>query len=250
MAPATFTHHSPEPVTTYVTWGGVLKIGRLPWIIRGAQCHHEGPCKWRRELDKGLETRNGSTGRICSGRDGAASRVASPLEPTGATRSCRKLAARPAEARLRLPAHGVVRCRVCVVSVTRPVVVWCRAMEHHHEETRECLSHGAGTVRDTAKVLGDSTGGSWRLYWCQARGVDLCAYEVLCRRMDCEDSHKAAQPESRIPSARLVDWVRLRGHLRTPGRAGTPQQQQIQDNSPNLGSRHSEPVYVNIGGGP
>lgn len=109
MAPATFTHHSLEPVTTYVTWGGVLKIGRLPWIIRGAQCHHEGPCKWRRELDKGPETRNGSTGRICSGRFGAASRVVSPLEPTGATRSCRKLAARPAEARLRLPAHGVVR---------------------------------------------------------------------------------------------------------------------------------------------
>lgn len=95
-------------------------------------------------------------------------------------------------------------------------------MEHHHEETRECLSHSAETVRDTAKVLGHSTGGSGRLYWCQARGVDLCAYEVLCRRMDCEDSHKAAQPESRIPSARLVDWVRLRGHLRTPGRAGTP----------------------------
>lgn len=59
-----FTHHSLEPVTVYVTWEGDLKIGRLPWIIQVAQCHHEGSRTWRRELDKGQETKSGSTRRI------------------------------------------------------------------------------------------------------------------------------------------------------------------------------------------
>lgn len=72
-------------------------------------------------------------------------------------------------------------------------------MEHHHEETRECLSHGAGTIRDTAKVLGDSKAALGGFTGVKQEGwisvlTKSCAVEWIVKTVIKQPSPRAESP--------------------------------------------------------